>query len=51
MCLDRGGKIVVTPDGKVWLDLLLVEPPVDYGTPVEVAVIYPKGDGWLDLWR
>lgn len=39
-CLDRGGKIVETGDGGMWIDLLVKSPPVLYGTPITVTVVY-----------
>jgi hypothetical protein len=42
VCLDRGGKIVIGPDGVAWVDLLLASaPPVPFGTVVEATVIFP----------
>jgi hypothetical protein len=40
-CLDRGGKIVVGPDGIPWVDLLVKVAPVPFGTVVPVRVIWP----------
>lgn len=41
-CKDRGGAIVTTPDNKIWLDLLVQNPPVPFGTEITVTVIYPE---------
>lgn len=41
VCKDRGGAIITENDGTIWLDLLVFEPPVPYGTVVEVKVVYP----------
>jgi len=41
ICLDRGGKIVTMPDSTIWLDLLVREAPVPYGSTVEVTLVYP----------
>lgn len=40
-CYDRGGKIVRTPTGAVWLDLLIDQPIAPYGHEEPVGVIYP----------
>jgi hypothetical protein len=40
-CLDRGGKIVVGPDGVPWVDLLVAVAPVNYGDVVTVRVVKP----------
>lgn len=41
LCLDRGGKIVTTPAGELWIDLLVASPPVPYGTTLPVTVLLP----------
>ena len=41
ICLDRGGAIVIGVDGLPWVDLLVETPPVPFGTPVQVSVIWP----------
>ncbi len=40
-CQDRGGKIVVGPDGIAWIDLLVEVPPVPFGSIVTARVIWP----------
>lgn len=38
LCIDTGGKVVVTGSGAYWLDLLLAgAPPVPYGTEMPVT--------------
>lgn len=37
-CVDRGGGIVVTASGAVWLDLLVETPPIGYGSEIEVEI-------------
>lgn len=39
-CVDRGGAIVETTDGKIWLDLLTQKPPVSFGEVLEVTIVY-----------
>jgi hypothetical protein len=41
-CLDRGGKIVTTGDGALWIDLLVESAPVPFGTLVPVTVRLPQ---------
>jgi len=40
-CLDRGGRIVTSADGTMWIDLLVRDAPVPFGTVIEVTVVYP----------
>jgi hypothetical protein len=40
-CVDRGGAIKTGPDGRPWVDLLVKVPPVPFGTPVDVRVVFP----------
>lgn len=40
-CLDRGGKVVTTAAGELWIDLLLESAPVPYGTVMPVTVRLP----------
>lgn len=40
-CWDRGGDIITRPDGVIWLDLLVKDPPVPFGTVVTVEVRRP----------
>lgn len=39
VCLDRGGKVVRSRDGIIWLDLLTPHAPVPYGTILDVEVV------------
>lgn len=41
LCLDRGGKVVTTAAGELWIDLLVESPPVPYGTVMPVTVSLP----------
>lgn len=41
VCLDRGGKIVTTAAGELWIDLLVKSAPVPYGTTMPVLVRLP----------
>lgn len=45
VCLDRGGKVVTTAAGEIWIDLLVERAPVPYGTAVPVIVRYPWSEG------
>lgn len=40
-CLDRGGKVVTTAAGELWIDLLVERAPVPYGTVMPVTVSLP----------
>ncbi len=40
-CLDRGGKVVTTAAGELWIDLLVESAPVPYGTVMPVTVRLP----------
>jgi hypothetical protein len=40
-CLDRGGKVVTTAAGELWIDLLVERAPVPYGTVMPVTVRLP----------
>jgi hypothetical protein len=40
-CLDRGGKVVTTAAGELWIDLLVETAPVPYGTVMPVTVRLP----------
>ncbi|MDA0991522.1 MAG: hypothetical protein O3A51_12320 [Verrucomicrobia bacterium] len=43
VCLDRGGKIVTEAGTEyLWIDLLVFDPPVPYGTVVTIQLIYPE---------
>lgn len=39
--IDRGSKIIEETDGSIWLDLLVNNPPVPFGTLLPVTLIYP----------
>jgi hypothetical protein len=41
VCLDRGGKIVTTDAGEIWIDLLVERAPVPFGTLMPVTVHLP----------
>ena len=41
-CLDRGGKILTNSDQSIWIDLLVREAPVPFGTRVNVQLVYPN---------
>jgi hypothetical protein len=41
VCLDRGGAITILPGNVFWVDLLVKNPPVPYGTIVDVRVVLP----------
>lgn len=41
VCLDRGGKVVTTAAGELWIDLLVESAPVPYGTTMPVTVRLP----------
>ena len=44
VCLDRGSAIRYGQDGVPWVDLLLAgQPPVPFGSVVEVTVTWPAG--------
>ena len=45
VCLDRGGKIVTTAAGELWIDLLVESAPVPYGAAMPVIVRYPWSEG------
>lgn len=40
-CLDRGGAIVENSDGTFWIDQLIENATMPFGTVIEVRVIYP----------
>lgn len=40
-CVDRGGAIVTGADGVPWVDLMVREPPVPYGSTVTVLIVWP----------
>ena len=40
-CLDRGGKVVTTAAGELWIDLLVERAPVPYGAVMPVTVRLP----------
>lgn len=42
VCLDRGGKIVTMEDSSIWLDLLVANAPVPFGTVLDVTVYFPN---------
>lgn len=39
-CIDRGGKIDII-DGIAWVDLLVYQSPVPFGTVIQVNVVWP----------